>query len=64
MLHNRLKIMQERAAQVNKPVLETEKERDELHNQVMQVEEQLHLKRARPHDDAVDAHEILVEVDN
>ena len=64
MLHIRLKIMQEHTAQVNKSVLETEKERDELHNQVMQVEEQLHPKRARPHDDAGDAHEMLTEVDN
>jgi hypothetical protein len=64
MLHNRLKIIQERAAQANKDALETEKERDEIHNQIEQIEEQLHPKRARTHDDAGDAHEKLAEVDN
>ena len=61
MLHSRLKIVQERAAQANKAALEAEKERDELHNQIEQIEEQLHPKRARTHDDA---HEMLAEVDN
>ena len=49
---------------MNKSALEVEKERDELHNQVIQIEEQLHPKRARTHDDAGDAHEMLTEVDN
>jgi hypothetical protein len=31
-LHSRLKIIQVRAAQANKTVLEAEKQRDELHN--------------------------------
>ena len=48
----------------NKAVLETEKERDELHNQIEQIEEQLHPKRARTHDDVGDADEMLAEVDN
>ena len=34
MLHTKLKIMQERTAQVNKTVLEAEKARDEFHNQL------------------------------
>ena len=36
----------------NKAALEAEKARDELHNQIEQIEEQLHPKRARTHDDA------------
>ncbi len=34
MLHRRLKMIQQRAAEANKAVLEAEKERDELHNQI------------------------------
>jgi hypothetical protein len=34
MLHTKLKMIQERAAQANKAVLEAEKARDELHNQI------------------------------
>jgi hypothetical protein len=64
MLHSRLKIIQERAAQANETALETEKERAELHNQIEQIEEQLHPKRAHTHDDAGDAHEMISEVDN
>jgi hypothetical protein len=44
--------------------LEAEKERDELHNQIEQIEEQVHPKRARTHDAAGDAHEMLAEVEN
>jgi hypothetical protein len=41
MLHIRLKIIQTRAAQPNKAALESEKERDELHTQIEEIEEQL-----------------------
>ncbi len=64
MLHRRLKMIQQRAAETNKAALEAEKERDELHNQIEQIEEQLHPKRARTHDAAGDAHEMLAEVEN
>ncbi len=64
MLHTRLKIIQARAAQANKAALEAEKTRDEFHNQIQQIEEQLQPKRARTDDDAGDAHEMLAEVDN
>ena len=47
MLHSRLKIIQARAAQANKAALEAEKERDELHTQIEEIEEQLQPKRAR-----------------
>ena len=40
-LHRRLKIIQERAEQANKVALETEKVRDEFHNQIEQIEQQL-----------------------
>ena len=59
-----LKIIQASAAQANKAALEAEKARDELHNQIQQIEEQLQPKRARTDDDAGDAHEKLAEVDN
>ena len=36
-------MIQQRAEEVNKASLEEEKERDELHNQTEQIEEQLHL---------------------
>jgi hypothetical protein len=64
MLHSRLKIIQARAAQTNKAGLEAEKQRDELHNQIEQIEEQLQPKKTRTHADAGDAHEMLAEVDN
>ena len=64
MLHSRLKIIQARAAQANKAALEAEKQRDELHTQIEEIEEQLQPKRARIDDDAGDAHEKLAEVDN
>ena len=63
-LHSSLKIIQARAAQTNKAGLEAEKQRDELHNQIEQIEEQLQPKKARTHADAGDAHEMLAEVDN
>jgi hypothetical protein len=44
MLHSRLKIIQARAAQANKATLEAEKQRDELHTQIEQIEEQLSAK--------------------
>jgi hypothetical protein len=39
MMNTRLKMIQERAAQGNKTVVETEKERDDLHNQIEQIEQ-------------------------
>ena len=57
-------MIQQRAAESNTVTLEAEKERDELHNQIHQIEEQLQPKRARTDDDAGDAHEKLAEVDN
>ena len=63
-VHAKLKIIQERAAQVNKTALETEKTRDELHKQIEQIEQWLHPKRALTDDDAGDGHEMLAEVDN
>jgi hypothetical protein len=45
MMHRRLKMIQQRAAEANKAALEADKERDELHNQIVQIEEQLHPKR-------------------
>ncbi len=42
-------------------MLEEEKARGELHNQIEQIEQRLHPKRARSHDDA---HEMLAEFDN
>ena len=47
-------MIQQRAAEANKAALEAEKERDELHNQIEQIEEQLHPKRARTQDAAGD----------
>jgi hypothetical protein len=40
MLHRSLKMIQQPAPEANKGVLEEEKERDELHNQIEQIEEQ------------------------
>ena len=62
MLNTRLKMIQERAAQANKAALEAEKARDELHNQIQKIEEQLQPKRARTDDDAGDAHEKLAKL--
>ncbi len=64
MLHRRLKMIQKRAVEPNKTTLEVEKERDEIHNQIEQIEEHLHPKRTRTDDDAGDAHEMLAEVQN
>ena len=63
-MHIRLKIIQARTVETNKTALEAEKARDELHNQIQQIEEQLQPKRTRTDDDAGDAHEMLAEVDN
>ena len=38
-------MIQQHVVEVNKTALETEKERDELHNQIEQIEEQLHPKK-------------------
>ncbi len=56
-------MIQQRATEANKAALEAEKERDELHNQIEQIEEQLHPKRSHTHDTAGD-HEVFVEVEN
>jgi len=64
MLHSRLKIIQARAAQANKAALEAEKQRDELHTQIEEIEEQLQPKKARSDADAGDAHDLLAEFDN
>ena len=64
MLRAQLKSLGERTVIANKAALEEEKARDELHNQIEHIEEQLHPKRARTHDDAGDAHEMLAEVEN
>jgi hypothetical protein len=64
MIHSKLKIIQARAAQSNKAALEAEKERDELHNQMQQIEEQLQPKRAHTDDDTGYPHEKLAEIDN
>ena len=50
-------MIQQRTAEANKATLEAEKERDELHNQIEQIEEQLQPKRARTHADAGDEEE-------
>jgi len=61
MLRAQLKSLGERTVIVNQAELETEKARDELHTQIEQIEQRLHPKRARSHDDA---HELIAEVDN
>jgi hypothetical protein len=55
-IHIRLKIIQARVVQVNKTALEAEKQRDDLHTQIEEIEEQLQPKRARSDADAGDAH--------
>jgi hypothetical protein len=64
MLHIRLKIIQAHAAEANKVTLDAEKQRDELHTQIEEIEEQMQPKRTRSDADSGDAHEILTEVDN
>ena len=65
MLRAQLKSLGERAVIANKAALEAEKARDELHNQIEQIEQRLHPKRARSHEDGDgDAHEMLPEVDD
>ncbi len=64
MLRAQLKSLGERTVISNKAALEAEKARDKLHNQIEHIEEQLHPKRSRTHDDAGDAHEMLAEVEN
>jgi hypothetical protein len=61
MLRAQLKSLGEHTVIVNKVALEAEKARDELHNQIKQIEQRMHPKRARSHDDA---HEMLAEVNN
>ena len=63
LLHTKLKIIQEHTEQANKVVLETDEARDDLYNQIEQIEHRLHPKRAHT-DDAGDAYEMLAEVDN
>ena len=55
-------MIQTRSAQGNKAVMETEKTRDEFHNQIEQIQQRVHPKRAHTDDDAGDAHEILTQV--
>jgi hypothetical protein len=64
MLRAQLKSLGQRAVIDNKAALEAEKARDELHNQIEHIEEQMHPKRVRTDDDAGDAHEMLAEVEN
>ena len=64
MLLTKPKIIQEHVAQSNKTVMETEKGRDELHNQIEQIEQRLHPKRVHTHDDGGDVYKMLGEVDN
>ena len=64
MLRAQLNSLGERAVIANKVALEAEKARDELHNQIEQIEQRLHPKRPRTDDDAGDAHEVLAEVEN
>ena len=53
-----------RAKTAHKVVLETEKEKDADEKEVEELKRQLQPKRARTHDDAGDAHQVLAEVDN
>jgi hypothetical protein len=61
MLRTQLKSLGERTVITNKSALESEKARDELHNQIDHIEQRLYPKRVRCHDDA---HEMITEVDN
>jgi hypothetical protein len=53
-----------RANAASKLALEAEKEKDAAEQAVEELKRQLQPKRARTHDDAGDAHEVLAEVDN
>jgi hypothetical protein len=53
-----------RATTANKVVLEAEKEKDAAEKAVEELKRQLQPKRARPDDDAGDAHDLLAEFDN
>ena len=53
-----------RAKTANKVALEAEKEKDAAEQAVAELKRQLQPKRARTHDDAGDAHQVLAEVDN
>ena len=53
-----------RAKTANKVALEAEKEKDAAEKEVEELKRQLQPKRARTHDDAGDAHQVLAEVDN
>ena len=54
MLHAKVKMIQEHVTQTNKDTLESEKSRDEFHNQIEQIEHRLHPKRVRTDDDPGD----------
>jgi hypothetical protein len=53
-----------RAKTANKVALEAEKEKDAAEKAVEELKRQLQPKRARPDDDAGDAHDLLAEFDN
>ncbi len=53
-----------RATIANKVPLEVEKEKDAAEKAVEELKRQLQPKRARPDDDAGDAHDLLAEFDN
>ncbi len=53
-----------RAKPSNKVAMEAEKERDASETAVEELKRQMQPKRAHTNDDAGDAHEILVNVDN
>ena len=59
----RLEQAKTRAKTVNKVALETEKDKDAVEKEVVEMKRQLQPKRARTHD-AGDAYEMLAEVDN
>ena len=50
MLHNRLKIIQEHVEEGNKTTLESEKVRDELQNQIEQIEQWMYPRRTHTHE--------------
>jgi hypothetical protein len=60
-LRAQLKSLGEHVVITNKVALETEKARDDLQNQIEQIEQRMHPKRSFSHDDD---HEMLTEVDN
>ena len=61
MMHGRLKVVQERVAEVNKDTLETEKSKDEFQNEIEEFDQRQYPKRSHTHDDDGDDHEILCE---